>query len=170
MNTYTFSFCHNCHIFLEFCHIFVEFCHIFLQKLLSAPCWPMWNVRLAPIPIGKWQLWVKLQLWQYPRCRFLIILRMFLMCRFYTWKFHLLATNCASSLAMQCLQYACVLIGWFSNIIWRMTFAILQLVPPIKQARKPRSYASLKLRPSDLLTHSLTRVKSRATSVAKKLI
>ena len=37
-----------------------------------------------------------------------------------------------------------------------------------KQARKPRSYASLKLRPSDLLTHSLTRVKSRATSVAKK--
>ena len=36
-----------------------------------------------------------------------------------------------------------------------------------KQARKPRSYASLKLRPSNLLTHSLTRVKSRATSVAK---
>ena len=32
-----------------------------------------------------------------------------------------------------------------------------------KQARKPRSYASLKLR----LTHSLTGVKSRATSVAK---
>ena len=37
-----------------------------------------------------------------------------------------------------------------------------------KQARKPRSYASLKLRPSDSLTHLLTRVKSRATSVAKK--
>ena len=37
-----------------------------------------------------------------------------------------------------------------------------------KQARKPRSCASLKLRPSDLLTYSLTRVKSRATSVAKK--
>ena len=40
---------------------------------------------------------------------------------------------------------------------------------PNKQARKPRSYASLKLRPSsDLLTYSLTRVKCRATSVAKK--
>ena len=39
----------------------------------------------------------------------------------------------------------------------------------IQQARKPRSYASLKLRPSDSLTHLLTRVKSRATSVAKKL-
>ena len=37
-----------------------------------------------------------------------------------------------------------------------------------EQARKPRSYASLKLRPSDLLTYSLTRVMSRATSVAKK--
>ena len=33
-----------------------------------------------------------------------------------------------------------------------------------QQARKPRSYASLKLRP----TYWLTRVKSRATSVAKK--
>ena len=70
-NTYTFSFCHNyhkfCHIFLEFCHIFVEFCHIFLQKVLSAACWPMWNVRLAPISIGKWQPWVKLKLRQYPR-------------------------------------------------------------------------------------------------------
>ena len=36
-----------------------------------------------------------------------------------------------------------------------------------KQARKPRSYASLKLRLTDLPTHLLTRVKSRATSVAK---
>ena len=33
---------------------------------------------------------------------------------------------------------------------------------------KPRSYASSKLRPSDSLTHLLTRVKSRATSVANK--
>ena len=35
-----------------------------------------------------------------------------------------------------------------------------------KQARKPRSYASLKLRP----TYLLARVKSRATSVAKKTV
>ena len=35
-----------------------------------------------------------------------------------------------------------------------------------KQARKPRSYASSKLRPSDLLTG----VKCRATSVAKKIL
>ena len=38
----------------------------------------------------------------------------------------------------------------------------------IKQARKPRSCASLKLRPTHLLTYLLTRVKCRATSVAKK--
>ena len=38
-----------------------------------------------------------------------------------------------------------------------------------KQARKPRSYASLKLRPTHLLTYLLTRVKCRATSVAKKV-
>ena len=37
-----------------------------------------------------------------------------------------------------------------------------------QQARKPRSYASLKLRPTHLLTYLLTRVKCRATSVAKK--
>ena len=37
-----------------------------------------------------------------------------------------------------------------------------------EQARKPRSYASLKLRLTHSLTYSLTRVKSRATSVAKK--
>ena len=37
---------------------------------------------------------------------------------------------------------------------------------PIKQARKPRSYASPKLRPSDWLTG----VRCRATSVAKKYI
>ena len=37
-----------------------------------------------------------------------------------------------------------------------------------KQARKPRSYASLKLRPTHLLTYLLTRVKCRATSAAKK--
>jgi len=37
----------------------------------------------------------------------------------------------------------------------------------VKQARKPRSYASLKLCP---LTHSLTGVRCRATSVAKNLI
>ena len=36
-----------------------------------------------------------------------------------------------------------------------------------QQARKPRSYASLKLRP---LTHSLTGVRCRATSVAKNII
>ena len=36
-----------------------------------------------------------------------------------------------------------------------------------KQARKPRSYASLKLRLTYSLTHLLTRVKSTATSVAK---
>ena len=35
-----------------------------------------------------------------------------------------------------------------------------------KQARKPRSYASLKLCP---LTYSLTGVRCRATSVAKKM-
>ena len=39
----------------------------------------------------------------------------------------------------------------------------------MKQARKPRSYASLKLRLTDLPTHLLTRVKSRATSVAKNV-
>ena len=37
-----------------------------------------------------------------------------------------------------------------------------------KQARKPRSYASPKLRPTHSLTHLLTGVKCRATSVAKK--
>ena len=37
-----------------------------------------------------------------------------------------------------------------------------------KQARKPRSYASSKLRLTHSLTYSLTRVKCRATSVAKK--
>ena len=37
----------------------------------------------------------------------------------------------------------------------------------MKQARKPRSYASSKLRLSHLLTYLLTRVKSRATSIAK---
>ena len=37
-----------------------------------------------------------------------------------------------------------------------------------KQARKPRSYASPKLRLTDSLTHLLTGVKCRATSVAKK--
>ena len=36
-----------------------------------------------------------------------------------------------------------------------------------KQASKPRSYASSKLRPTDWLTHVLTWVKCRATSVAK---
>ena len=36
-----------------------------------------------------------------------------------------------------------------------------------KQARKPRSYASPKLRLTDSLTHLLTGVKCRATSVAK---
>ena len=36
-----------------------------------------------------------------------------------------------------------------------------------KQARKPRSYASLKLRLTYSLTHILTKVKSTATSVAK---
>ena len=39
-----------------------------------------------------------------------------------------------------------------------------------KQARKPRSYASPKLRPTDLPTYLLTGVKCRATSVAKKLL
>ena len=38
-----------------------------------------------------------------------------------------------------------------------------------EQARKPRSYASLKLRLTDSLTDLLTRVKCRATSVAKNL-
>ena len=38
-----------------------------------------------------------------------------------------------------------------------------------QQARKPRSYASPKLRPTDLPTYLLTGVKCRATSVAKKL-
>ena len=38
-----------------------------------------------------------------------------------------------------------------------------------KQARKPRSYASLKLRPTHLLIYLLTRVKCRATSVAKNI-
>ena len=38
-----------------------------------------------------------------------------------------------------------------------------------KQARKPRSYASLKLQPTHLLTYLLTRVKCRATSVARKI-
>ena len=37
-----------------------------------------------------------------------------------------------------------------------------------KQARKPRSYASLKLRLTDSLTDLLTGVKCRATSVANK--
>ena len=37
-----------------------------------------------------------------------------------------------------------------------------------KQARKPRSYASSKLRLTDSLTDLLTGVKCRATSVAKK--
>ena len=42
--------------------------------------------------------------------------------------------------------------------------------PKNKQARKPRSYASLKLRPSsDSLTYLLTMVKCRATSVAKNV-
>ena len=36
-----------------------------------------------------------------------------------------------------------------------------------KQASKPRSYASSKLRPTDWLTHLLTWVKCRATRVAK---
>ena len=45
---------------------------------------------------------------------------------------------------------------------WKVTFFNNQ------QARKPRSYASSKLRLTDLLTYLLTRVKSRATSVAKK--
>ena len=36
-----------------------------------------------------------------------------------------------------------------------------------KQARKPRSYASPKLRLTDSLTYLLTGVKCRATSVAK---
>ena len=40
-------------------------------------------------------------------------------------------------------------------------------VEPTKQARKPRSYASSKLRLTDSLTHLLTGVKCRATSVAK---
>ena len=39
---------------------------------------------------------------------------------------------------------------------------------PPKQARKPRSHASPKLRLTDSLTHLLTGVKCRATSVAKK--
>ena len=38
-----------------------------------------------------------------------------------------------------------------------------------KQARKPRSYASPKLRPTHSLTHLLTGVKCRATSVAKNM-
>ena len=38
----------------------------------------------------------------------------------------------------------------------------------LKQARKPRSYASLKLWLTDSLTYLLTRVKCRATSVANK--
>ena len=38
----------------------------------------------------------------------------------------------------------------------------------LKQARKPRSYASPKLWPTHLLTYSLTGVKCRATSVAKR--
>ena len=38
----------------------------------------------------------------------------------------------------------------------------------LKQARKPRSYASPKLRLTDSLTDLLTGVKCRATSVAKK--
>ena len=37
-----------------------------------------------------------------------------------------------------------------------------------QQARKTRSYASPKQRPTHLLTYSLTGVKCRATSVAKK--
>ena len=37
----------------------------------------------------------------------------------------------------------------------------------VKQARKPRSYTSPKLRLTDSLTHLLTGVKCRATSVAK---
>ena len=42
-------------------------------------------------------------------------------------------------------------------------------LPTFKQARKPRSYASPKLcPPTHLLTDSLTGVKCRATSVAKK--
>ena len=39
-----------------------------------------------------------------------------------------------------------------------------------QQARKPRSYASSKLRPTDRLTDSLTGVKCRATSIAKNMI
>ena len=39
-----------------------------------------------------------------------------------------------------------------------------------KQARKPRSYASPKLRLTHSLTYSLTGVKCRATSVAKKIV
>ena len=41
---------------------------------------------------------------------------------------------------------------------------------PKKQARKPRSYASLKLQLTDSLTYLLTRVKCRATSVAKNYV
>ena len=49
---------------------------------------------------------------------------------------------------------------------WCYAFGILSqiFINEIKQARKPRSYASPKLWPSDLLTG----VKCRATSVAKK--
>ena len=39
-----------------------------------------------------------------------------------------------------------------------------------KQARKPRSYASPKLRLTHSLTHLLTGVKCRATSVAKNVV
>ena len=49
------------------------------------------------------------------------------------------------------------------KLVWAPTH------PPIKQARKPRSYASPKLCSlNDWLTYLLTGVKCRATSVAKK--
>ena len=48
---------------------------------------------------------------------------------------------------------------------WKKEFQSGSLIIISEQVRKPRSYASSKLWPTD----SLTRVKSRATSVAKKV-